>query len=145
MDGLSATVGIPLGGHLQLRGNYSIGVPDQVYPLQYTIPDLGTYNISGKQVSLKDITLKGDLTKNLNVMADLYLSKKGGFHITIGVSGILDPKILSISSELREIALIVILFRAGLSLDVSDMKKIGRPAIMLCFVPASSVRYGRVR
>ncbi len=50
---------------------------------------------------------------------------------------LLDPKILSISSELREIALIVILFRAGLSLDVSDMKKIGRPAIMLCFVPAS--------
>jgi len=50
---------------------------------------------------------------------------------------LLDPKILSISSELREIALIVILFRAGLSLDISDMKKIGRPAIMLCFVPAS--------
>lgn len=50
---------------------------------------------------------------------------------------LLDTKILSISSELREIALIVILFRAGLSLDISDMKKIGRPAIMLCFVPAS--------
>ena len=44
---------------------------------------------------------------------------------------LLDTKILSISSELREIALIVILFRAGLSLDISDMKKIGRPAIML--------------
>lgn len=102
MDGLSATVGIPLGGHLQLRGNYSIGVPDQVYPLQYTIPDLGTYNISGKQVSLKDITLKGDLTKNLNVMADLYLSKKGGFHITIGIGGILDPKILSVSADLSK-------------------------------------------
>ncbi len=53
------------------------------------------------------------------------------------VLNLLDPKILSISSELREIALIVILFRAGLSLDISDMKKIGRPAIMLCFVPAS--------
>ncbi len=50
---------------------------------------------------------------------------------------LLDPKILNISSELREIALIVILFRAGLSLDLSDMKKIGRPAIMLCFVPAT--------
>ena len=53
------------------------------------------------------------------------------------VMNLLDPKILSISSELREIALIVILFRAGLSLDLSDMKKIGRPAIMLCFVPAT--------
>ena len=57
---------------------------------------------------------------------------------------LLDPKILSISSELREIALIVILFRAGLSLDVSDMKKIGRPAIMLCFVPASFEIVGAV-
>ena len=53
------------------------------------------------------------------------------------VLNLLDPKILNISSELREIALIVILFRAGLSLDLSDMKKIGRPAIMLCFVPAT--------
>ena len=53
------------------------------------------------------------------------------------VMNLLDPKILNISSELREIALIVILFRAGLSLDLSDMKKIGRPAIMLCFVPAT--------
>ena len=42
------------------------------------------------------------------------------------VLNLLDPKILSISSELREIALIVILFRAGLSLDISDMKKMGR-------------------
>lgn len=53
------------------------------------------------------------------------------------VLNLLDPKILSISSELREIALIVILFRAGLNLDLSDMKKIGRPAILLCFVPAT--------
>lgn len=57
---------------------------------------------------------------------------------------LLDPKILSISGELREIALIVILFRAGLSLDISDMKKIGRPAIMLCFVPATFEIVGAV-
>lgn len=57
---------------------------------------------------------------------------------------LLDPKILSISSELREIALIVILFRAGLNLDLSDMKKIGRPAIMLCFVPATFEIVGAV-
>jgi len=60
------------------------------------------------------------------------------------VLNLLDPKILSISSELREIALIVILFRAGLNLDLSDMKKIGRPAIFLCFVPASFEIVGAV-
>ena len=102
MDGLSATVGIPLGGHLQIRGNYSVGVPDQVYHLQYTVPDLGTYNVSGKDVHLQDITLRADLTKNLNAMADLYLSKKGGFHITVGISGILDPKILSVSADISK-------------------------------------------
>lgn len=102
MDGLSATVGVPLGGHLQLRGNYSVGIPDQVYPLQYTVPDLGTYKISGKDVHLQDITLRGELTKNLNAMADLYLSKKGGFHITVGISGILDPKILSVSADISK-------------------------------------------
>ena len=60
------------------------------------------------------------------------------------VLNLLDPKILSISGELREIALIVILLRAGLNLDLSDMKKIGRPAIMLCFVPATFEIIGAV-
>ena len=49
---------------------------------------------------------------------------------------LISPDILAVSSDLREIALIVILLRAGLSLDVKDLKKVGRPAIMLCFVPA---------
>lgn len=48
----------------------------------------------------------------------------------------LDPSILSISSELRQIALIIILIKAGLSLDLSDLKKVGRPAVMMSFVPA---------
>ena len=48
-----------------------------------------------------------------------------------------DESLLSISADIRKIALIVILTRAGLSLDVSGLKKIGRPAIMMCFVPAS--------
>lgn len=48
----------------------------------------------------------------------------------------LDSSVLSISSELRQIALIIILTRAGLNLDLSDLKKVGRPAMMLCFVPA---------
>lgn len=50
---------------------------------------------------------------------------------------LLDDKILSISSELRRIALIIILARAGFTLDIKDLKKVGRPAILLCFVPAS--------
>ena len=53
------------------------------------------------------------------------------------VLNVLDSSILSISSEIRKIALIIILTRAGLSLDISGLKKIGRPAIMMCFVPAS--------
>ena len=50
---------------------------------------------------------------------------------------LLDESILGISSELREIALIIILTRAGLGLDLSGLKKIGRPAVLMCFVPAS--------
>lgn len=49
---------------------------------------------------------------------------------------LLDEKILSISSDLRQLALIIILTRAGLSLDINDLKKVGRPAILMCFVPA---------
>ncbi|HBL85141.1 MAG: potassium transporter [Clostridiales bacterium GWF2_38_85] len=50
---------------------------------------------------------------------------------------LIDSSILSISADLREIALIVILVRAGLSLDIKDLKKVGRPAILLCFIPAT--------
>ncbi|MDO4505966.1 MAG: cation:proton antiporter [Spirochaetales bacterium] len=50
---------------------------------------------------------------------------------------IIDPKLLSVSSELRRIALIIILMRAGLSLDVSGLKKVGRSAVLMCFVPAT--------
>lgn len=49
----------------------------------------------------------------------------------------LDSSILSISADLRKMALIIILLKAGLSLDLNDLKKVGRPAIMLSFVPAS--------
>ena len=49
----------------------------------------------------------------------------------------LDPSLLGISSELRQIALIIILLKAGLSLDLNDLKKVGRPAVMLSCVPAS--------
>lgn len=50
---------------------------------------------------------------------------------------LLDGSILSISADLRQIALIIILTRAGLNLDVEDLKKVGRAAVLMCFVPAS--------
>ena len=49
---------------------------------------------------------------------------------------LIDGSILNISSELRRIALIIILMRAGLSLDLNDLKKVGRPAVLMCFLPA---------
>lgn len=48
----------------------------------------------------------------------------------------IDPSLLEISAELRRIALIIILTRAGLSLDLNDLRKVGRPAILMCFLPA---------
>lgn len=53
------------------------------------------------------------------------------------VLNLLDSSILSISADLRKIALIIILLKAGLSLNLEDLKKAGRPAILLSFVPAS--------
>lgn len=53
------------------------------------------------------------------------------------VLNLLDPSLLSISADLRKIALIIILTRAGLGLDLSGLKKLGRPAVMMCFVPAT--------
>ena len=49
---------------------------------------------------------------------------------------LIDTSILSVSADLRRIALIIILIRAGLSLNLDDLKKVGRPAILMCFVPA---------
>lgn len=53
------------------------------------------------------------------------------------VLDLLDSSILGISSELRQMALVIILIKAGLSLDLKDLKRVGRPAIMLSFIPAS--------
>lgn len=52
------------------------------------------------------------------------------------VLNFIDDSILNISADLRKIALIIILTRAGLSLDIKDLKKVGRPAVLMCFVPA---------
>ncbi|KFZ26674.1 MAG: K(+)/H(+) antiporter NhaP2 [Candidatus Izimaplasma bacterium HR2] len=53
------------------------------------------------------------------------------------VLNMIDSTILDLSSDLREVALIVILLRAGLNLDISDLKKIGRPALLMSFIPAT--------
>lgn len=50
---------------------------------------------------------------------------------------LLDSSILNISSDLRQIALVIILTRAGLALDIKDLRKVGRPAILMCFIPAT--------
>ena len=60
------------------------------------------------------------------------------------VLNMLDDSILGISAELRKIALIIILTRAGLGLDLSGLKKIGRPAVLRCFVPASFELIGMI-
>lgn len=52
------------------------------------------------------------------------------------VSGLIDASVLNISAEIRKIALIIILARAGLTLDPADLKKAGRPALLMCFLPA---------
>ena len=57
---------------------------------------------------------------------------------------LIDESILGISGELRQIALVIILTRAGLSLDISDLKKVGRPAVLMCFVPACAEILGTV-
>ena len=57
---------------------------------------------------------------------------------------LIDSSILNISAELRQIALVIILTRAGLSLNINDLKKIGRPAILMCCVPACVEMIGTI-
>lgn len=76
------------------------------------------------------------------VCSRLHLPRIVGMLITGIICGpyvldLLDPTILSVSAELRQIALIIILVKAGITLDISDLKKVGRPALLLSFVPAS--------
>lgn len=61
-----------------------------------------------------------------------------GVGILLGphVFSLIDSSVLDISAQLRKIALVIILMRAGLSLNLADLKKVGRPAVLMCFVPA---------
>lgn len=79
--------------------------------------------------------LSGWICKKLHLPALLGMILTG---IVLGpyTLNLIDGSILSISSELRRIALIIILTRAGLSLSIEDLKEVGRPAILMCFVPA---------
>lgn len=60
------------------------------------------------------------------------------------VLNLIDPSVLAISAQLRKIALIIILARAGLTLNISDLKEMGRPAILMCFLPATLEMIGTV-
>ncbi len=79
--------------------------------------------------------LLGSLLEKMGVPRLLGMLVTG---ILLGPFGLdlLDGSILGISGELRQIALIIILARAGLNLDVEDLRKVGRPAVLMCFVPA---------
>lgn len=79
--------------------------------------------------------IMGEVCKKLRLPALLGMLAAG---IIIGpyALGLIDESVLAISADIRKIALIIILARAGLSLDISDLKKVGRPAVLMCFVPA---------
>lgn len=78
----------------------------------------------------------GWICKNLRLPSLLGMMLTG---IILGpyVLNLIDVSILNISADLRKIALIIILTRAGLTLNLSDLKKVGRPAALMCFVPAT--------
>lgn len=60
------------------------------------------------------------------------------------VLNLLSDSVLSVSADLRQIALIIILTRAGLNLDTEDLRKVGRPALLMCFLPACFEMAGTV-
>lgn len=77
----------------------------------------------------------GSIFKKLNLPSLLGMII-AGMILSPYALNLLDDSILGISPDLRQFALVIILTRAGLSLDISDLKKVGRPAILMCFVPA---------
>ncbi len=87
--------------------------------------------------------LLGELFKKLRLPSLLGMLLTG---ILIGpyALDLIDPTVLELSPQLRKIALIIILARAGMSLNISDLKKVGRPAVLMCFVPACFEMIGMV-
>ena len=85
--------------------------------------------------------LFGWICKKLHLPA-LFGMILAGILIGPYVLNLLDSSILDISAQIRKIALVIILVRAGLKLSLADLKKVGRPAILLCFLPASAELLG---
>ena len=85
--------------------------------------------------------LFGWICKKLHLPA-LFGMILAGILIGPYVLNLLDSSILDISAQIRKIALVIILVRAGLKLSLVDLKKVGRPAILLCFLPASAELLG---
>ncbi len=79
--------------------------------------------------------LLGELCKKIK-FPSLFGMIIAGIIIGPSVLNLLDGSILNISTEIRRIALVIILIRAGLKLDITNLKKVGRPAVMMCFMPA---------
>lgn len=79
--------------------------------------------------------LMGSICKKLHIpsLAGMLIT---GIFLGPYVFNLIDSSILTVSADLRKIALIIILTRAGLSLDLDDLKQVGRPAILMCFLPA---------
>lgn len=80
--------------------------------------------------------LAGGVTKKVGIPA-LFGMIVAGILLGPHGFGLLDEKLLAVSSDLRKMALLIILTRAGLSLDLEDLLKVGRPAVLLCFLPAT--------
>ncbi|MBR1685766.1 MAG: cation:proton antiporter [Clostridia bacterium] len=92
--------------------------------------------ISATALILLSGLLLGTLTRKLRLPHIIgYLA--AGMLIGPYVLDLLSPAMLSVSGDIRKMALIIILMRAGFSLDVADLRRIGRPAILLCFLPAT--------
>ncbi len=87
--------------------------------------------------------IMGSLLKKLHLPGLLGMILTG---IVLGPHALnrIDESILNISADLRQIALVIILTRAGLSLDIAALKKVGRPAVLMCFVPACAEIVGTV-
>lgn len=67
-----------------------------------------------------------------------------GIVISPHALNLVDDSILMISGDIRQIALVIILMRAGLSLNTDDLKRVGRPAVLMCFVPACVEMIGTI-
>lgn len=80
--------------------------------------------------------LLGGLMKKLG-LPDLLGMLMTGIILGPYALNLLDPTLLAISADLRQLALVIILLRAGLSLDFAALKRVGRPALLMCFVPAT--------